>query len=399
MDYLKRSWSVVSLDALAHNVRAVQSLLSPGCKLMAVVKADAYGHGDKFVADLMVQLGASWFGVSNLEEALSLRTQGIYHPILIFGVTPPEHLAMLNEYNLTQTIYSMEYARRLHAAAEAANVDIGVHIKVDTGMSRLGFVLGNGFAAKAIEEILEVCELPRFHADGIFTHFACADELEEDAVAYTRMQFELFTNTLHVLERNGKRFALRHCCNSAGTINYPEMHLDMVRPGIILYGIAPGPDCEGRADLRPAMELYSTVAQVKRIPAGTPVSYGRCYTAHRETVVATVAIGYADGYERELSNKARVLVRGQFAHVIGRVCMDQIMLDVTHIPGVSAGDLVTIVGWDGDHRLTFDEMAQLSGTIAYEKICLIGKRVPRIYRRGGKDVGMVHFVRNMSGIE
>jgi len=338
-----------------------------------------------------------WFGVSNLEEALSLRTQGIYHPILIFGVTPPEHAGALNEYNLTQTIYSLEYAQQLHSAAEEADVDVGVHIKVDTGMSRLGFVVCNGFAAEAVEQIGRACALPRLHADGIYTHFACADELCEDSEAYTRMQYRLFLETVGALEQKGLRFALRHCCNSAGTINYPEMHLDMVRPGIILYGIAPSEECSGKIALQPAMELYSTIAQIKKIPSGTPVSYGRCYTAHRETVVATAAIGYADGYERELSNKARVLVRGKFAKVIGRVCMDQLMLDVTHIPGVQPGDLVTIVGADGAGSLSFDEMAQLSGTIAYEKICLIGKRVPRIYRRNGKDIGVMDYVRHQLG--
>jgi len=394
VDYLKRSWTVVNLDAIAHNVRAVQALLSPRCQLMGVVKADAYGHGDKFVADRLVQLGINWFGVSNLEEAASLRRQGIFHPILIFGVTPPEYAKLLNELNLTQTIFSLEYARRLQEAAVDAGVDIGVHIKVDTGMSRLGFVLGNGFGPESMEEIVQVRGLSRLHADGIYTHFACADELGGDSVAYTRMQYSLFRKTLEQLEKRDIHFALRHCCNSAGTVNYPEMHLDMVRPGIVLYGLSPSPDCVGKIDLRPAMELYSTIAQVKRIPAGTPVSYGRCYTTHRETAVATVAIGYADGYERELSNKARVLVRGQLAGVIGRVCMDQLMLDVTHIPGVREGDLVTIVGEDGGRRLTFDEMAQLSGTIAYEKVCLIGKRVPRIYRRDGKDVGIVDYIRH-----
>lgn len=394
LSYLRRSWSVVNLDAIAHNVRTLQArLASPDCKLMGVVKADAYGHGDKFVADQLVQLGVQWFGVSNLEEALSLRMQGIFHPILIFGFTPSDQVGLLCEYNLTQTVYSLEYGRSLQVAAEAAGVTVGVHIKVDTGMSRLGFIFADQFTAGAVSEITQVCALPRLHADGIYTHFASADELSGDGEAFTRGQFRLFQSVLEELEARGLHFSLRHCCNSAATINYPEMHLDMVRPGIALYGLAPSADCAGKLDLRPAMELFSTVAQVKTVPAGAVVSYGRCYTAHRDTVVATVAIGYADGFERELSNKARVLVRGRFAKVIGRVCMDQLMLDVTHIPGAQAGDLVTIVGADGGNTLTFDEMARLSGTISYEKICLIGKRVPRIYRRSGKDVGVVDYVR------
>ena len=393
LSYLRRSWSVVNLDAIAHNVHALQARLSsPDCKLMGVVKADAYGHGDKFVTDQLVRLGVRWFGVSNLEEALSLRMQGIFHPILIFGFTPADQVGLLGEYNLTQTVYSLEYGRSLQVAAEEADVTVNVHIKVDTGMSRLGFILTGQYFAEAVSEITQVCSLPRLHAEGIYTHFASADELTGDGEEFTRSQFRLFQNTVEELEARGLRFALRHCCNSAATINYPEMHLDMVRPGIALYGLAPSADCAGKLDLRPAMELFSTIAQVKTVPSGAVVSYGRCYTARRDTVIAAVAIGYADGFERELSNKARVLIRGSYAKVIGRVCMDQLMLDVTHIPGVQAGDLVTIVGADGEGSLTFDEMARLSGTISYEKICLIGKRVPRIYRRGGKDVGVADYV-------
>lgn len=393
IDYLKRSWAVVNLDHVAHNVAEIKAALTPGCMMMGVVKADAYGHGDKFIADQLVRQGVNWFGVSNIAEALSLRDQGIYHPILIFGFTPTEHAAALNEYNLTQSIYSLEYAQRLQQAAKAAGVDIGVHIKVDTGMSRLGFVLDNGFAATSAEEIAAVCAMPNLAAGGIFTHFAVADEAEEESVAYTRRQFAQFQRIIAMLEKRGIRFPIRHCCNSAAMIRYPEMHLDMVRPGIVLYGLCPGEDCAGKLALRPAMEFYSTICQVKEIAKGTTVSYGRAYTAHRNMRVATVPVGYADGYERELSNKSRVLVRGQFANVIGRVCMDQLMLDVTHIPGAESGDLVTIVGEDGENRLTFDEMARLSGTISYEKVCLIGKRVPRIYRQNGKDVGLVDFIR------
>lgn len=395
IEYLKRSWAVINLDNVAHNIDAIKQALTPGCMLMGVVKADAYGHGDKYIADQLVKQGVNWFGVSNIDEALSLRTQGIFHPILIFGFTPAEHAALLNEYNLTQTIYSLDYARELQEAAAAASVDVGIHIKVDTGMSRLGFVVDNGFAAASAAEIAEVHAMPNLVAGGIFTHFAVADELEEESVAYTRWQYEQFRALVDTLAGRGVTFSIHHCCNSGGFLNYPEMHMDMVRPGIITYGLNPSEDCARAAklDLRPAMEFYSIVSQVKEIAGGTTVSYGRCYTAHRPTRAATVPIGYADGYERELSNKSRVLVRGQYANVIGRVCMDMLMLDVTHIPGVTPGDIVTIVGTDGGNTLTFDEMARLSGTISYEKVCLIGKRVPRIYRQNGKDVGVVDFIR------
>lgn len=395
VDYFKRSWAVVNLNRIEHNYRVIRSMLAPRCMLMGVVKADAYGHGDKYIADQLVKLGVDWFGVSNLEEALSLREQGIYHPILIFGFTPAGYVKLLNEYNVTQTVYSYEYARELHQAARDACVGLQIHIKVDTGMSRLGFVLDNGFAEASIREIGEICSMPNFNAQGIFTHFAVADELNGESVEFTRGQYGKFQQVLAELEAGGVTFAIRHCCNSAGTINYPEMHMDMVRPGVILYGLAPSDDCAGVCDLRPAMEFYSCVSMVKEIAAGTTVSYGRCYTAHRPTKVATVPLGYADGYERELSNKARMLVRGQFANVIGRVCMDQLMLDVTHIDGVRSGDLVTIVGRDGENSLTFDEMADLSGTVNYEKVCLIGKRVPRIYRQNGKNIGVVDYIRRL----
>lgn len=395
IDYLKRSWAVVNLDNIAHNTEEIKRVLSPRCMLMGVVKADAYGHGDKYIADELVRLGVNWFGVSNIEEAISLRTQGIFHPILIFGATPCEYAQTLNEYNLTQTIHSAAYAQDLQAAAQSAGVDINAHIKVDTGMSRLGFVFDNGFAARSTAEILTLAKYANLHAQGIFTHFACADEISEDAVAYTNMQYERFQDIIAELESSGLTFEIKHCCNSAATVMYPEMHMDMVRPGILIYGLAPSGDCEraGKIALKPAMELYSAITMVKEISAGTCVSYGRCYTAAHTAKVATVPIGYADGFARDLSNNARMLVRGEYANVIGRVCMDQLMLDVTHIDGVQAGDTVTIVGRDGNQALTFDEMAERSGSINYEKVCLIGKRVPRIYRRSGKDIGVVDYIR------
>lgn len=392
-NYLKRSWAVVNMDAIAHNIRTIQRNLTPGCRMMGVVKADAYGHGDKFIADQLVKQGVDWFGVSNIVEAISLRSQGIFHPILIFGFTPAEYARALNEYHLTQSIYSLAYAREMQAAAQAAGVNIGIHIKIDTGMSRLGFVLDNGVAQDTVSAIEQICGMPNLTAGGIFTHFAVADEQEASSAAYTKQQFAQFQTLLTALAQKGISFPIRHCCNSAGMICYPEMHLDMVRPGIVLYGLSPSTDCAGKLDLRPAMELYSCIVQVKEIAKDTTVSYGRCYTAHRNMRVATVPVGYADGYERELGNKSRVLVRGQFANVIGRVCMDQMMLDVTHIPDAAPGDIVTIVGSDGANTLTFDEMARLSGTISYEKICLIGKRVPRIYRQNGKDIGIVDYIR------
>lgn len=392
-DYLKRCWAVVELDSIAHNVEMIKRTLSPDCMLMSVVKADAYGHGDKYVAGELARLGVDWFGVSNIDEAVSLRTQGVTHPVLVFGATPCGCADALSRYNITQTVHSASYAKELQAAAKAAGVKLNVHVKTDTGMSRLGFVLDSGLEERSIAEMLELAGYTNLRAQGIYTHFACADEAAEASAIYTKTQYERFQRVIRELEARGLSFEIKHCCNSAGTVMYPEMHMDMVRTGIMLYGLLPSRDCAGKIDLKPAMELYSVVSMVKEIEAGASVSYGRTYTADRKTKVATVPIGYADGFGRELSGKARMLVRGSYASVIGRVCMDQLMLDVTHIDGVKEGDVVTIVGSDRSSSLTFDEMAELSGTINYEKVCLVSRRVPRVYRRGGRDIGVVDYVR------
>ena len=393
-DFLKRCWAVVDLDAIAHNFQQVRRRLAPTCLVMAVVKADAYSHGDRYVASELARQGANWFGVSNIDEAISLRRQGIYQPILILGSTPAENAALLGRYAITQTIFSAEYARELQQQAALAGVTLDVHIKVDTGMSRLGFAAAEeDQVAAAAEEIAGVCALENLRAYGIFTHFSCADEKDPGSEAFTRRQYALFLKVIAALSDRGIEFPLRHCCNSAAVLRYPEMQLDMVRPGVILYGLAPSPDCEGLADLKPAMSLHCVISMVKELKAGCAVSYGRTFTAPLDMRIATVPIGYADGFDRRLSNNARMLLHGQYAPVVGSVCMDQLMLDVTHIPDARAGDEVTIIGAEGERAVTFDEMAARLGTINYEKMCLIGKRVPRLYRRGGEDLDVVDYVR------
>ncbi len=395
MKYLRRSWAVIDLDNLKHNVETVRAGLKHNVRLMCVVKADAYGHGDQFVAPELERLGADWFGVSNLDEGISIRHAGTVAPVLIFGPTPADRVSDLFANKLTQSVHTVEYGRELAAAAAALGVTINVHIKIDTGMARLGFMLDNGGWERSAHDIAWLKrEFPSLNTSGIFTHLACADEPAKDSVKYTRRQISQFASFTNQLADAGLGFELRHCCNSAGTSLYPEGHFDMVRPGISLYGLS----YDGAAEtanangLLPVMNLYSAVTMVKEIPAGAAVSYGRIYRAARPTKVATVPIGYADGFGRELSGRARMLVRGESAEVIGRVCMDQLMLDVTHIPDVKAGDLVTIVGRDGNNCLDFDGMAALSGTIGYEKVCLIGRRVPRLYRRGGKEIGVLDYI-------
>ncbi|MGI6264483.1 MAG: alanine racemase [Acutalibacteraceae bacterium] len=391
IEFLKRTWAQVDLDAITHNYRVIAGALRGGCKPIAIVKADAYGHGAVPVARALAGAGADFFGVSNLEEALQLRRGGIDAPILILSYTPPEEAARLSENGVIQTAVTPQYARELNEQAEKHGCTVRVHIKLDTGMARVGLSCRQEeeIAAAALQAAA-LCRLPHLRVEGIFTHFASADEQNDGG--YTAAQFDRFIRVADALEKQG--FSLvRHCCNSAATIRYPAMHLDRVRPGIILYGLAPDPGwMNGLWDLRPAMELKTAVSMVKTVPAGTPVSYGRTFTAKKDTVVATVPIGYADGYPRAMSGKAYMLVNGQKAPVIGRVCMDQCMLDVTGIPGVKAGSVVTVFGKDGDALLPVEDFAALDGTIHYETVCLIGKRVPRVYLRGGRVVDRLNYI-------
>ncbi len=372
--FLKRTWAEIQLSAITHNYHTVRARLADGCRVMAVVKADAYGHGDVQTATVLQQAGADWFGVSNLEEAIRLRQGGITRPLLILSYTPPEEAARLAEFSITQSVISGEYAVLLNDAAAAAGVTVNVHIKVDTGMSRVGFFYHDEERDRTvIDEIARSCALPHLSAEGIFTHFASADEADGETV--TRRQFALFGDAVAQLEARGVTFALKHCCNSAATLRFPEMHLDMVRPGIVLYGLAPSPFLHGAAPLVPAVTLKTVVSQVKDLPGGTAISYGRTHTTTGETRTATVPIGYADGYPRNLSSTAQMLINGHRAPLVGRICMDQCVLDVTGIPNVAEGLPVTVFG----DTLSVDELAILAGTINYEIVCGIGKRVPRVF--------------------
>ena len=392
-EFLKRTWAQIDLDAVVRNYTAIKGSLAPSCRVMAIVKADAYGHGAAFVSRALQQAGADWFGVSNLQEAIQLRDAGITSPILILSYTPPEEAARLAAFGITQTVISREYAEHLNEAAKAAGMPLNVHIKVDTGMSRVGFFYHDCVTdAKTAADIAAVCGLSHLHAEGIFTHFASADE--HDDGGYTERQFALFTDLIDRLAADGITFAIRHCCNSAATLRYPSMHLDMVRPGIILYGLCPDSWMTEFLPLCPAMALKTVISLVKSVPAGSSVSYGRTFTAAHDTRLATVPIGYADGYPRALSGTARMLVNGRYAPLVGRVCMDQSLLDVSDIPAVREGMTVTVFGEDGGAFLPVEELSSLSGTIHYETVCLIGKRVPRIFYRGGKMIGKQDYFTN-----
>lgn len=388
-EFLKRTWAEIHLDRLQGNFQAIQASLAPGSQAMAVVKADGYGHGAAAAAKALREAGAAWFGVSNLEEAVQLRRAGIDGDILILSFTPPEEAGRLAEFAVTQTVLSRPYAEELDAAAQAAGVRVRVHLKVDTGMSRVGFLYHREGDEAVLDDMAAACRLPHLTAEGIFTHFASADE-EEDG-GFTRRQFALFMDAVRRLEERGVSFALRHCCNSAATLRYPEMHLDMVRPGIILYGLSPAPWMEGMLPLDPVMELKTTVSMIKDLPADTPVSYGRIYTTGEARRVATVPIGYADGYPRVLSNRADMLLAGRRVRVVGRVCMDQCMLDVTGLD-VRESMVATVFGRDGEAFLPVEELADHMGTISYEVVCQISKRVPRLFVRDGQVVGQLNYI-------
>lgn len=386
--FLKRTWAEIDLDALRHNFRIISDHVSPGCRIMAVIKADGYGHGAVAAAKLLRREGASWFAVSNLEEAAQLRLAGITEPILILSYTPPTEAANLASLSVTQAVIGREYGELLNAEAEKAHVTVSVHIKVDTGMSRVGFFCRPGGEERVADDIAAVCALPHLSAGGIFTHFSSADE--QNGEAYTEGQFALFTDVIRRLEQRGITFALRHCCNSAALMRFPHMHLDMVRPGIILYGLFPDPHMSGLWPLRPVMTVKSVLSMIKSVPAGTAVSYGRTFTAPDTCTVATVPIGYADGLPRCFSGNWQMEIHGNPAPVIGRICMDQCMLDISRLPQAQVGDEVTVLGGTG--RCSADRFAAASQTISYEIVCDIGKRVPRLFLQNGRIVDQLNYL-------
>lgn len=343
---------------------------------MAVVKADAYGHGAVRCSKVLDECGADWFAVSNIEEALELRRGGIEKPVLILGYTPPSYAACLAVNNISQAVFSLSYARELSKNATEMGVQVSAHIKIDTGMSRIGFVYHDNVEdSGAIDEIVEAVSLAGLYPEGVFTHFARADEVSGEV--YTRLQFDLFMDAIARLEEKNVRFELRHCSNSAACLDYPEMHLDMVRTGIIMYGLYPSNEVNNKIKLSPVMSVKSVVAQIKELECDTPISYGGTHITASPSRVATIPIGYADGYSRRLSNLGQMLINGQRAPILGRVCMDQTVVDVSGIESVNVGDEVVVFG--KRPAMTTDDVAKALGTINYEIVCDVGKRVPRIY--------------------
>lgn len=387
MEFEKRCWAEIDLDRIEHNLKVIKKQ-APKSQIMAVVKADAYGHGDAVVANVLEEAGADKFAVSGFAEAMRLRRAGVTRPVLVLGYTSPQKAAMLSINTITQSVYSLEYARALSSAAVAAHTTVNIHIKVDTGMGRIGFAARDDLAT-ALTEIAEATRLPGLCPTGIFTHFAVSDSKQPSDIAYTKTQYTLFCDVIKRLAERGIAFSIKHCCNSAAIFMYPEMQLDLVRPGVVLYGYQPSPDVNC-AELCGALEIKATISLVKKIKAGDDISYGRIFRAEKDMTIATLAVGYADGYQRALSDKGIVSIHGKPARVVGRVCMDQMMVDVTEIPGVKQGEVATVFG--GGAADSIDDIAAKCGTVNYEILCDIGRRVPRVYTRGGKQISITDYM-------
>lgn len=390
-EFLRRTWAQINLDAIENNIFQIKSILKPGTLLCATVKADCYGHGYAFTAAAMSDAGADWFSVSNLSEALQLRRAGIKKPVLILGYTPPEHVKELVYNDISQAVYSYDYAKALSVQAKLAGVCVNAHIKIDTGMSRIGFVYHDNVEdSRVIDEIAEIASFEGLKTEGIFTHFASADS--ERGELFTRIQYELFCCAVDCLAQMGVTFSVRHCSNSAAILNFPEMNFDMVRAGIILYGHYPSEEVRKAIKLLPVMELKTVVSMVKEIPADTPVSYGGTFVSSSDRTVATVPIGYADGYPRLVSNKMYMLVNGKKAPVIGNVCMDQTVIDVTGIDGVKEGKTITVFGYDNGSYLSVSEIAKKAGLLNYEILCGLSRRVPRVYIRENEIIETTDYM-------
>lgn len=373
--YLKRAWAEVSLPTLRRNYEIVKSLNSPSTEIMAVVKADAYGHGDEqIIRYLGEECGVKYFAVSNLDEAIAVRKCRKDAEILILGYTPPEYAHEISMYNIIQGVVSREYAADL---ARNSPQPIRCHVKIDTGMGRIGLRFDTPEECAA--EIIEIMGIEKVAVEGIYTHFAVADSDFPDNIAYTDRQEKFILDTYSALLEKGVRLPHVHFMNSAATCYRNSPASTLSRAGIILYGLHPDISLDIPEGLEPVMELKAVISQVKTVQPGTCISYGRTFSANKEMQVATVTIGYADGYSRLLSSKGEILVHGKRCPIVGRVCMDQLMIDVSAVPEAASGDIVTLIGKDGEERITADDLAAIYGTIGYEVVCGISKRVPRIY--------------------
>lgn len=386
LDYMNRVYLKINLDKICNNINEVINKVGKDTKVMAVVKGDAYGHGAIEVAKALSEIGTYGFAVATVGEALALRRAGITKPILILDFVFPNQFETIIRNDIMLTVFQYGIAKSLNEAAEQMGTTAHIHIKVDTGMGRIGFIPDD----KSLDEICRIAQLPNIEIDGIFTHFACADMVDKTSM---NNQYEKFRVFIEKLEERGINIPIKHICNSAAIIDKSDNFLNLVRSGIVTYGLYPSQEVHKESlHIEPAMELHSVVINIKTIHEGDTVSYGSTYVAKKPTVIATIPVGYADGYPRMLSNEGSVLIHGKRAKIVGKVCMDQFMVDVTDIPDVSIGDNVTLIGKDADECITCEEIGDISGRFNYEFLCCITRRVPRVYIRNGKTIKIVDYL-------
>lgn len=378
-------WVEVDLDALEYNVKNIKKLIN-NKDMIAVVKADAYGHGALDIIPTLIKNGVNRLAVAVITEAIEFRKKNINIPIMILGSTPLEYSEELINYDIEQTVFNLEYAEELSKIAVKMGKRAKIHIALDTGMGRIGFLQNE----KSINEVEKICRLKGIDVIGIFTHFATADEENKE---YSNYQFNKFTSFIKELERRGIHIPIKHCSNSGAIMDLPETYLDAVRAGIILYGYYPSNEVNKEVlDLKPVLSLKAKISHVKELDKDMYISYGRTFKTEKKSVIATIPIGYADGYSRLLSGKVKVIVNGKLANVVGRICMDQCMVDVTDVGNVKVSDEVTLLGNDGDIKFNADDIAEIMGTINYEILCMIKQRIPRVYIKNHKVVNVRNYI-------
>ena len=371
MKFYRPAFVEIDLGAIRHNLHKIEAIAGNNVKILGVVKKDAYGHGAEQVSRTLLEEGVEYLGVASLDEARELRKKAIKSKIIVLGAILPQEAEGVIKFDVIQAVSDMEIAKALSKLGQAGHRHIKVHIKIDTGMGRLGFWHG-----EAVGFVKKIFSLQNIIIDGIFTHFPSA----EDDLAFTRRQIKDFNSLVEELERCNIHIPIKHASNSMALVNFKESHMNMVRPGIIMYGLCPRNDLIKRLELKPAFKLKTKITHLKRLSKGRSVSYGRTYIAKRNTVIAAIPVGYGDGYSRHLSNRADVLIRGRRVPIAGRICMDMTMIDVGSLANVKVGDDVVLVGVQGKEAVTIEELAGLIGTIPYEVVCNIGARLPHIYK-------------------
>lgn len=383
--HMRAVWAEVNLDNLEFNMQQIRKK-AKSKEIIAVIKADAYGHGALDIAETLIENGATRFAVAMVSEGIELRKGGFKCPIMILGYTAPGLINDLLKYDIEQTVYNYEYAKIISEAAEKNKVQAKIHIKIDTGMGRIGFLPND----ESAEEIYKISRLPNIIIEGIFSHFSTADEKNKE---YSHEQLNKFNMFYDKLINKEIKINIRHIANSAAIMELPESHFEAVRPGIILYGYYPSKEVlKQNLDLKPVLSLKASIAHIKKLPAGEYISYGRKYKTDKETIIATLPIGYADGYTRMLYNKANVIINGTLAPVVGNICMDQCMVDVTDVKDVKLGDEAILIGECEDVKVNADTIADSLGTINYEVLCMISKRVPRVYLKNNKVVNVREYI-------